>query len=224
MSTHDSTFKIDGRGMAALFARETLDLIAFEDAMAGDDTQEFRASRHHDFVVIDQAETSSCRSYSTLSTPRVVGFVLNQWTGLLTADEHKPERRRLIARGISARPAMAENLVRELGRLVNGWDGPESIAPSERVLLDIQQVAASLPSKTRAPEAEVDPDDGTVILRWLNEDASRSFSLTFMGRGNVTGFYSAENSPEPAWKFSASDAIRLAIKFSVEDIQSLLAQ
>lgn len=223
MSTHDSTLKINERGMAALLARESLDLIALsssEDAMAGDDTQlELRVPHYHDLFIFDQTEIPSGILYSTLSALRIVGTGSSRWTRALTLDEHKHETRRVYTR-----PAMAENLVRELGRLVSGWDGPDSVAPSERVLLDIQQVAASFPSTTRAPEAEVDPDDGTVILRWLNEGATRSFSLTFMGKGSVTGFYSAENSAEPAWKFNVSDAIRLAIKFSADDVQSLLAQ
>ncbi len=44
----------------------------------------------------------------------------------------------------SSHPAMAQSVVRELGRLQNGWAGPESIAPTDRVLRDILQVASYL--------------------------------------------------------------------------------
>lgn len=225
MSTSDSTVKIDLASMNALLARDSLDIIEFEDAIANDDKRWEPVTQRRAKVI------GYIHASGRGILPHYEGHIYDAdtfsgtWTAVnsfrLSKEEEGP---RSIKWYPGNHPSMAQKLVRELGRLANGWAGPDTMAPSSHVLRDIQLVASSLPSRTRIPEAEVDPDDGAVILRWLNENATRSFSLTFVGAGNVTGFYSADNSAEPAWKMSVSDATRLAIKFGAEVVQSLLTQ
>lgn len=116
--------------------------------------------------------------------------------------------------------AIGETVIRELARLAPGWAGPGSIAPTGRLLREILNVIVSLPFRTNPPETEVDPDDGAVVLRWSNTSNTQSFSLTFLGRGEVTGFLTGE----PAWKLKISDAINLAVKLGAPSIATVVTE
>lgn len=133
-------------------------------------------------------------------------------------DQFAPESTPKIQR---SHPAVAQVLVRELARLTVGWAGPGTVPPSDRVIHDILHVASCLPSGISLPEAEVDPDDGSVVLRWFSSDMSQSFSLTFLGRGEVTGFLSSPPAT-PAWKNKVLDAVNLTSKFNDEGVLALL--
>lgn len=115
---------------------------------------------------------------------------------------------------------IGESVIRELARLVPGWAGPGSVAPTGKLLREILNVIVSLPFRAKHPEAEVDPDDGAVILRWDNKNKTRSFSLTFLGRGEVTGFITGE----PAWKMKISDANNLTVKLSSQSISAVVTE
>ncbi|MBY3066217.1 hypothetical protein HFO74_22820 [Rhizobium laguerreae] len=221
MSTFDSTLKINRAGVDALLARDALDGIEFEDAIAGEDTQWEPMIRHWS---VDAAGRNTL-THITYITPHEVDSLSTTWTKANSFRAIREEAYARIAQWHSGRdPNVAQKVVRELGRLKNGWAGLDSVAPSGNILRDIQLVASSLPSSTRSPDVEVDPDDGSVVLRWMQQAALRSFSLTFVGEGWVTGFYSADDSSAPAWRLKASDSIRLAIKFSPDNVQSLLTQ
>ncbi|TBD68308.1 hypothetical protein ELH16_08570 [Rhizobium ruizarguesonis] len=222
MSTFDSTLKINRAAVDALLARDALDGIEFEDAIAGEDTQWEPVIRHWS---VDAAGRNTLSHHITYITPHEVDSPSATWTKANSFHGVTEDAYARIAHWHSSRHRnVAQKVVRELGRLKNGWAGSGSVAPSANILRDIQLVASSLPSSTRSPDVEVDPDDGSVVLRWMQEGALRSFSLTFVGQGRVTGFYSADDSSAPAWRLKASDSIRLAIKFSADNVQSLLAQ
>ncbi len=227
MSTFDNTLKIDRVSVDVLLAKDSLDAIEIEDAVAGDDTQwEPLTRRRGSFVAfVDTTGRNALVQHGIHFTFYDTDTLSTTWTKSNSFRGSKEESySKPIQWSSSIHPSMAQKLVRELGRLTNGWSGPDSIAPSANVLRDIQLVSSSLPSFTRTPEAEVDPDDGSVVLRWIDGDASRSFTLTFVGQGGVTGFYSADDSSTPAWRLKASDSIRLAIKFSADNVQTLLTQ
>lgn len=227
MSTFDSTLKVDLAGMAALLARDTLDVIEIEDAVTGEDTQWEPVTRRRGNVIafVDPTGRNPSGYYVGHFTIHDTDTLSTTWT---KANSFRGGREEFSARlnqwSSGSHPGMAQKVVRELGRLTDGWAGPDSVAPSANILRDIQLVASSLPSSTRTPDAEVDPDDGSVVLRWMQEGALRSFSLTFVGQGGVTGFYSADDSSDPAWRLKASDSIRLAIKFSADNVQTLITQ
>lgn len=112
-------------------------------------------------------------------------------------------------------------IARDLGRLQAGWAGEGSVAPSTETIRDFFRVATLLPADTREPEAEVDPDDGSVTLRWLSEGATESFSLTFFGRGEVIGFLSTSPA-EPAWKINVGEFALLSEKLGQEKIANVI--
>lgn len=117
---------------------------------------------------------------------------------------------------------LGQSIVRELSRLTAGWAGEGSVAPSNAVLRDMLTVTALLPVDTAEPETEVDPDDGSVVLRWLNADATSSFSLTFLGKGEVGGFLSSPVGL-PAWKIRISDASQITGKLTNEGVLNLIS-
>lgn len=221
MSTFDSTLKIDPASVNALLARNTLDIVELEEVVAGDDTQWEPAITRRP-VEPGRSPTTHPIPYFTVHK---VHTLSTTWT---KANSFRGSGDEVYARTAqryqATHSSVAQKVVRELGRLKNGWSGAGSVAPSDNILRDIQLVASSVPSLTRAPDVEVDPEDGSVVLRWMEAGASRSFSLTFVGQGWVTGFYSADDTSAPAWRLRASDSIRLAIKFSNDNVQSLLNQ
>jgi hypothetical protein len=112
------------------------------------------------------------------------------------------------------RPAAQKNtteaMVRRLGRLRDGWAGAGTKAPTERTLNDVEIFLSCLPSKRREPELEVDQDDGSVTMRWISNDSSRSISAVFAGLGHVVIVYSAlppEKSKGFKFKISAESRI-----------------
>ncbi len=113
---------------------------------------------------------------------------------------------------------LGSRLLAELLRLRDGWAGEDSVKPKAAAIRDIFTTTLWMPANTSLPETEVDPDDGSVVLRWVGADAL-SFSLTFLGRGEVTGFLSTA----PAWKLKVSDSVNLTIMFCNSQIQSVMA-
>lgn len=117
--------------------------------------------------------------------------------------------------------SVGEEIARELSRLKRGWAGDESEAPSEAILSDLIKVTALLPADVLEPETEVDPDDGTVILRWIDETTKSSFSLTFLGRGEVGGFLLSPTQT-PAWRLKISEAAQITAKFNSEGVLNVI--
>ncbi|MBX5181678.1 hypothetical protein HJB88_03325 [Rhizobium sp. NZLR5] len=120
--------------------------------------------------------------------------------------------------------SIGQTISMELGRLRAGWAGEGTIAPGTKLILDIQNVAASFPAETSMPEIEVDPDDGSVILRWMSLDADCSLSLTFLGKREVTVFYSSPERSLNARKYLVTDAIGLSNRFNDDAVLALMAR
>ena len=118
---------------------------------------------------------------------------------------------------------VGEEIIRELGRLTPGWAGENSVPPPDSVLRDVLTVTTLLPAEVIEPETEVDPDDGSVILRWMNEDSTSSFSLTFLGRGEVGGFLSSHPTV-PAWKIRISETAHITSKIMSEGVLELITR
>jgi hypothetical protein len=129
-----------------------------------------------------------------------------------------------VHRSSKSSSSVIEQIVRELGRLNDGWAWSEAKAPSESVLRDMQTAAIALPHNMRRPEIEVDPDDGAVVLRWVLAATNRTFSLTFLGNGSVTGFLSSDDDPQPAWASRVNDAGRLVTRVSEDRIYQVISE
>jgi hypothetical protein len=78
--------------------------------------------------------------------------------------------------------AMAD-CVDRLGRMVDGWAGPGSVAPTTEILEEVQEFTPILPLRTRIPEIEVEPGDGEVKLAWRASSQPRSLAVAFSGDG-----------------------------------------
>ena len=89
---------------------------------------------------------------------------------------------------------------------------------SDRVYADLRAVAANFIGHVSPPDVEA--DEGTLVLRW-SPDPDRSFTLTFMGKGNVTGYLSAGVSKLPAWKRPVSDQCFLIDRLNTAGVAAL---
>lgn len=89
------------------------------------------------------------------------------------------------------------NAVRNLGRLRDGWAGPDSHAPSTTTINDIVLVLFTTVSIIRnvEPDVEVDPDTGSVSLRWYDAERNNSLTISFFGAGKVIATHSSLEAP-----------------------------
>lgn len=109
-----------------------------------------------------------------------------------------------------------ERALSEVERLKDNWAGPGSVAPPNKVVADLRFFLSLLEPKTRAPETEVDIDDGSVTLRWYSQGST--FSCIFSGDGAVIGVFSSLTEPRPAsWRCSLAD--ERALQKSLDDAQ-----
>lgn len=99
-------------------------------------------------------------------------------------------------------------------------EAASDFAMSEPVLEDIAAVVKFLPEQAAMPDVEVD-EDGTAVLRWFSGDMRNSFSLTFLGLGNVAGYLSSERM-DPAWKLAISDEVNVLARLSNERVSALV--
>ncbi|MHA6288090.1 hypothetical protein [Maricaulis sp. CAU 1757] len=113
---------------------------------------------------------------------------------LPTSFEFPQAGSRLNAPGVPARPqdgtngfhARFERTLKDLGRLVDGWAGEGSLAPSEAILLELETVAVgAIPNDCALPEVEVEDDTGAVTLRWTSENRDKQISMFLGGTGTV---------------------------------------
>jgi hypothetical protein len=98
-----------------------------------------------------------------------------------------------------------DRILKELGRLTDGWAGPDSRAPGKQAQDNIQRVGVLFPANTLPPGLEVDPDDGEIVLTWANAKTRAAFSLSFDESKFVTGVISS-NHPDwwRPWKCSVA--------------------
>jgi hypothetical protein len=117
----------------------------------------------------------------------------------------------------------ADKIVGELGRIKDGWAGPDTVAPSKAVLDDVETVAMRLPSNLKMPAIDVDEEDGSVAIRWLAEDRSRSFSLVFRGNARVSGVFATIEPPRSvSWSLGVAEEVQIASKLEENLVRQLI--
>ncbi len=113
-----------------------------------------------------------------------------------------------------------ERIIVEIGRLRDGWDGTGSLAPSPKVLRDVEAALSVLPVNTRDPEVEVDSSDGSVSIRWESEDFSRMLSLSFPDNGKAIVVALSRNQP-PKKPYICDVADEVRILDAIEQLDGL---
>lgn len=99
----------------------------------------------------------------------------------------------------------ADAILSDLGRLVDGWSGPESKAPSENVRQDVTKVLSALSlTDDNLPEVEVDDDDGSVTLVWPISD-DEILTIDFTGSGKAFCTYTHRDSRHSQFKSISAD-------------------
>ncbi|MGY3035923.1 hypothetical protein ACVIIV_005093 [Bradyrhizobium sp. USDA 4354] len=119
---------------------------------------------------------------------------------------------------------VADKIVRELGRVRDGWAGPGTVAPSKRVLADVETVAMRLPLNLKTPLIDIDEEDGSVALRWIAADKESSFSLVFRGNGKVLGVLATIEPPRSvSWSLGVREEVQIAFKLDENLVRNLIA-
>ncbi|MGY4237295.1 hypothetical protein ACVIIW_006242 [Bradyrhizobium sp. USDA 4449] len=211
------------------------DAQAASDYLAADELYEEYAQIYNDAVVETTARAlrgfgwaragslsvSSSTCTHTLAKPArgFARYFSSVGTEQLLIIDQKDEKPSLIAA-----ETVADRVVRELGRIKDDWAGPGTVAPSKRVLSDVEAVAMRLPSNLKMPAIDVDEEDGSVAIRWVAENRSRSFSLVFRGNGKVSGVLATIEPPRSSsWSLGVGEEIKIALKLEDSLVRQLIA-
>lgn len=91
---------------------------------------------------------------------------------------------------------------------------------SDAVRHDVAAVLQAIATPFDLPEAEIDEDDHSIILRWTRSDCS--FSLTFLGQGHVGGYLAHPRYKQPAFRHEVGDFAGLWARLSRHDIADVI--
>ncbi len=105
----------------------------------------------------------------------------------------------------------AMQLMVELGRLEDGWDGPGSTAPRDEITKSLLAVTQALPPNTVEPEAEVDSSDGSIALRWFSRDNTSTLSVRLIDQNIICTFSQISGKPQGA--MFSRDQVTLMARF-----------
>lgn len=75
--------------------------------------------------------------------------------------------------------------VSEIRELEDGWNGPGTIAPSDRAKRELLDALALLRPIEVIPEFSVDEDDGEITLNWSKRGDTAFLALKFAGNGKM---------------------------------------
>lgn len=120
--------------------------------------------------------------------------------------------------------AMLEKLILELGRMQDGWDGPDTVAPSIAAQRDFEATLTAFPKNANEPELEVDGSTGAISVRWWSAQRDRSLVLNFVGDGNcMLMCFDINGTPVPPQIFPASDETRLLDMLDEQHAMALIS-
>ncbi len=115
---------------------------------------------------------------------------------------------------------IADQVTTELSRLRPDWAGPGTVAPDREIIRQVEAVLDRFPLTAPMPATEVEEDDGSVALRWIAHDTSRSVSLVFTGNRSVTIVRATLDPPHSRSRIvSIDDEIEFASVF--QEVQNL---
>jgi hypothetical protein len=97
----------------------------------------------------------------------------------------------------------------EVARLKDGWDGSGGKRPSEPTVATLQQLLPLIPMDAVVPDVEVDGGEGLISLRWYSHDNSSVVSLAAL-EDKVTGVLSARDLPSFGWELAITKERELA--------------
>ncbi|MBY3150816.1 hypothetical protein HFO56_00035 [Rhizobium laguerreae] len=93
---------------------------------------------------------------------------------------------------------------------------------STEIKADVRAVISNIVTPFRLPDAEIDEDDQSIVLRWTG-DGNETFSLTFLGKGFVAGCLSKENPSSPAWRRAVDEAGPLQKSFRNSEVTKIIS-
>ncbi|MCS4090047.1 hypothetical protein [Rhizobium sp. BK176] len=98
-------------------------------------------------------------------------------------------------------------------------DGDDRV--TDAIKDDVRAAISNIVMPFGLPEAEIDEDDHSIVLRWIGNN--ETFSLTFLGKGFVAGCLSMENAVTPAWRYAVTEGQLLKDRFGVSDVSRIMS-
>jgi hypothetical protein len=102
--------------------------------------------------------------------------------------------------------------------LLDLLDGDDRV--SDAIKADVRTAISNIVTPFRLPEAEIDEDDHSIVLRWLGAD--ETFSLTFLGKGYVAGCLSKATATVPAWRYEVGEGGLLKDRLTNPDVKRIV--
>lgn len=105
-------------------------------------------------------------------------------------------------------------------RIIDMLAADDRVSPA--IIADVTTVISNIVAPFSVPEAEIDEDDHSIVLRWAQDGCS--FSLSFFGQGFVCGYLIHPNAGGPAFRHDAGDSPWLKEVLNREAVSGLIAR
>ncbi len=105
-------------------------------------------------------------------------------------------------------------------RIIDMLSADDRVSPG--IIADVTSVISNIVSPLSVPEAEIDEDDHSIVLRWLRD--GNSFSLTFFGKGFVAGYLIHPTDGSPAFRHEVGDSTWLKAVLNREAVCRVTAR
>ncbi|MDW9478617.1 hypothetical protein GOB57_07860 [Sinorhizobium meliloti] len=87
-------------------------------------------------------------------------------------------------------------------RIIDMLSADDRVSPA--IIADVTAVISNFVAPFSVPEAEIDEDDHSIVLRWVQD--GNSFSLSFFGKGFVCGYLIHPTAGGPAFRHEVGDS------------------
>lgn len=105
--------------------------------------------------------------------------------------------------------SLSTKVLNDIVALRDGWDGPESVAPSPAAKQSANAVVAQAAAYLADAEVEVDPTVGNPSLHWFSDDHQSVVSLTIQADGTVVVVASSMHATTYRNAFKAGEGDKL---------------
>lgn len=105
-------------------------------------------------------------------------------------------------------------------RIIDMLSADDRVSPE--IIADVTAVISNIVAPLSLPEAEIDEDDHSIVLRWLRD--GNSFSLTFFGKGFVSGYLIHPTDGGPAFRHEVGDSTWLKAVLNREAVCRVTAR
>ena len=114
-----------------------------------------------------------------------------------------------------------QSVFAEILALRDGWNGPQSIAPSDTVKLTVSKAIGFIAQYLPSAEIEVDPSSGEVTFQWFHDKDTRVVSIAIVPSGRLVVSSAGLDRPTTRVVLHADELDRLSRTVSNAGLQSV---